>query len=80
MKVFIHKYSLTNGKIMEVDATEGTTPGWIRYDGGGFTNYVPRSVWETTRELAIQKAEVAREKKLKSLRAQIKKLEGLVFQ
>lgn len=82
MHVWITKYALTTG-ITEADAeicsssTEGRmieVPSKLCYG-----SYFHRPDWHETREAAVNRAEVMRQKKLASLKKQISRLEALSF-
>lgn len=80
MKVWITKYALTSGVI----ETEGTVsisfPDML--DAKGFANYLhgEGKEWHKTKESAIKRAEEMRQKKIESLKKQIKKLELMRFE
>ena len=77
MKVWITKYALTDGII----EAEGEPYGleWVSasWDNGCLCNNFEQGEWFDTRERAIQKAEEMRQKKIESLKNQIKKLEEI---
>ena len=82
MKVWITKYALTQG-IIEIEAEEC---------GKGFEGMIQTKEkcpsyyhgegkdWHRTKEDAIKKAEKIRQKKIESLKKQIKKLEEMRFE
>lgn len=81
MKVWITKYALTQG-IIEKEAreckgfdgmiqTEEKYPAYFRGEGKD---------WHRTKESAIKRAEDMRQKKIESLKKQIKKLEEMKFE
>lgn len=82
MKVCITKYALTQG-IFEIEAErctdidndmiEQTNTRWQTYYHGEGKD------WHLTKESAIKKAEEMREKKIKTLKKQLDKLEHLKF-
>ncbi len=75
MKVWITKYALTQGvKVVEVRGY-GDPATMISLSDGPFTIYYHKPDWHTTREEAIARVAVMVEKKIKSLRKQLKKLE-----
>lgn len=82
MKVYITKYVLTAGEIYEKEVQECEISGMVRvldtippeyYQGEGRD-------WHRTCEAAVRRAEEMRNKKLDSLRKQIKKLWNLSFE
>ena len=81
MKVWITKYALTDG-IIEIDAevciSTGATGNMINCDRGYF--HGEGKEWHKTKESAIEKAEEMRQKKIESLKKQIKKLEEMRFE
>lgn len=83
MKVWISKYAISDGKVTELEVEECVTsndlvchraPGQIPqyFHGEG-------KEWHRTREGAVGKAEEMVDRKLASLRKQIKKIEALKF-
>ena len=80
MKVWITKYALTDGII----EAEGEPYGleWVlaSWDNGCRCNDFEQGEWFDTKERAIQKAEEMRQKKIASLKKQIKKLEEMRFE
>lgn len=80
MKVWITKYALTDGII----EAEGEPYGleWVsaRWDNGYRCNDFEQGEWFDTKERAIEKAEEMRQKKIASLKNQIKKLEEMKFE
>lgn len=79
MKVWVTKYALTDG-IIEADGEpyglEWFSASW---DNGDKCNDFEQGEWFDTKERAIQKAEEMRQKKIASLKKQIEKLEGMMF-
>jgi hypothetical protein len=82
MKVYITKYSLTQG-IEEIEATEcgERYPGMIETRENGYTAYYHGEgrQWHRSKEAAVEKAEKMRLAKIASLKKQIAKLEKLTF-
>ena len=80
MKVWITKYALTDGII----EAEGEPYGleWVSAscDNGCRCNDFEQGEWFDTKERAIKKAEEMRQKKIGSLKRQIKKLEKMRFE
>lgn len=80
MKVWITRYALTDGII----EAEGEPYGleWVSasWDGGYRCGDFEQGEWFDTKERAIQKAEEMRQKKIESLKKQIKKLEEMRFE
>lgn len=77
MRVWITKYALTDG-IMEVEATlSERNAGSIHYRSNGFLCFAHGKDWYTTERDAFNRAEEMRQKKIASLKKQIKKLEGM---
>ena len=80
MKLFITKYALSCG----IEEVEGIIsehfPTMCSYQTpGGYVNHAHRNDWHTCKKNATAMAEEMRDKKIASLRKQIKKLEGLKF-
>lgn len=75
MKVYITKYSLTDG-VLEADAKLNQ-----KFPTMAVTNlgYFHGNDWHETKEAAIKKAEEMRVKKIASLKKQIEKLEAMKF-
>lgn len=80
MKVWITKYALTDG-IVEKEC-EYFEDGSVREIGNSFPIYYhgEGKDWHRTKESAIKKAEEMRNKKIESLKKQIKKLEEMKFE
>ena len=80
MKVWISKYALSGGlKECEAEIAEGSE---FVYPGAPYLSYVGFKLGRdahTTRDAAAAAAEAMRLKKIKSLRAQIAKLEKMTF-
>ena len=80
MKVWITKYALTDG-IIEADAEVGgfdtITATW---DNGTRCDNFKSEEWWNQKKNAIEKAEEMRQKKIESLKKQIKKLEEMRFE
>ena len=80
MKVWITKYALTDGII----EAEGEPYGleWVSasWDNGCRCNDFEQGEWFDTKERAIKKAEEMRQKKIASMKKQIKKLERMRFE
>jgi len=79
MKVYITKYALTSG-IKESEASQTSTPGLIRTMKEEWPSYFSQKDWCADRASAIQQANSMRDKKIESLKKQIKKLEALKFE
>lgn len=81
MKIWITKYALTDG-IVEKEA-KGLN-GRLKVEDGLFPWYLsPKDEgknWHRTKESAIARAEVMRNKKIASLKKQIEKLENMKFE
>lgn len=79
IKVFITKYALTEG-ITEVDAELCDIPGMILVKKKGyFDSYYHGEDWHRTRESAVKRAELMRDKAIKSAEKKIQKLKNLQF-
>jgi len=81
MKVYITQYLLTKG-IIEEDAINVSEVGdsMIKVNRSGYTYYYSKPYWYTDKQEAIEHAESLRQKKIASLKKQIKKLENLKFE
>lgn len=92
MKVWITQYCLTRG-IEEkqtiqteisrtiIRATNGIPRSIMRvFDEQGYVSYIDSPYWHTTLESAIAHAEIMRQKKIKSLEAQIEKIKNIRFE
>ena len=88
MKVWITKYALTQG-VEEIDSNqvkefEMTDTGYLCFRRNGKYSYTTelysQKEWHQTKEFAIKKAEEMRQKKIESLKKQIKKLEEMRFE
>lgn len=80
MKVWITKYALTKG-ILEMKCVQSGDTS-VREAGDPFPTYYhgEGNEWHRTKESAIKKAEEMRQKKIDSLKKQIKKLEEMRFE
>lgn len=80
MKVWITKYALTRG-ILEMECAQFGDIS-VKEVGNPFPTYYhgEGNEWHRTKESAIQKAEEMRQKKIASLKKQIKKLEEMRFE
>lgn len=76
MKVLITKYALTDG-IQEIEVEECGSD-MVRTPGS-FTQYFHKGEWFVLRADAVADAEQRRQRKLKSLRKSITKMENLKF-
>ncbi len=79
MKVWITKYALTRG-IIETEIDKQTSGITFFENGMYFDTNVEGIHWHTTREGATLRVEEMRQKKITSLKNQIKKLEGMKFE
>lgn len=83
MKIYITKYAITNG-IKEVDARETSVPEMFEYavtDGKReYGRYAHKGDYCLSREDAVIKATKMRDKRIASLKKQIRKLEQMDFQ
>lgn len=81
MKVWITKYALTKG-IIEVDAmlTSSDSISIKELNSDLNSNWFYKGDWYSDKESAIKKAEEMRQKKIESLKKQIKKLEEMRFE
>lgn len=80
MKVWITKYALTDG-IIEAEG-EPYGPEWVFAfldDKSGYNDF-GWGEWFDTKERAIAKAEEMRQKRIESLKRQIKELEEMRFE
>lgn len=81
MKVWITKYALTKG-IIEVDG-ELISSDFVSILNRGLslpTHWFYKGDWHSDKQSAIKKAEEMRQKKIESLKKQIKKLEEMSFE
>lgn len=80
MKAYITKYALTQG-IYAVDANK-CSDKMIEYKtiGSRYSQYAHGAEFHTCKESAVDRAEQMRQNKLSSLRAQIAKIESIVFE
>ena len=78
--IYVTKYALTTG-IRRVDA-EPIRNNAFRYRPKGWTisNYAYGEEFQMTEAAAIERAEILREKKIKSLEKQIAKLRAIKFE
>lgn len=79
MKVFVTKYALTQG-IIEKEADfflDGVS--MIKVRGPYSFEYYHKPFWHETMEEAIAHAETIRDKKLKSIENQMKRIESIKF-
>lgn len=81
MKVWITKYALTDG-IICVEGKEMFGGIWTKDENVclGGNHFFERTEYHETKESAIEKAEEMRQKKIESLKKQIKKLEEMRFE
>ena len=83
MRVWVTKYALTKGILpREVEVCEGTSIDMVKVLGGNrwAEHYHGEGrEWHRTRESATKRAAEMRDKKLKSLRKQIARLENMDF-
>ena len=81
MKAWITKYALTRG-IIEVDDGLKTSCSLIVLDRNLPlpTHCYYKGDWYSNKQVAINKAEEMRQKKIASLKKQIEKLEGMRFE
>jgi len=80
MKIYVTKYALTQG-IYEVEAEDETGGIFVAFSGSNrsYTTYYHKGEYELTHAAAVTKANEMREKKIASLKKQIKKLEEMTF-
>ena len=76
-EVFVTKYALTTGITCNLVTMYG--PNMVCEEGRKSLMSYHGKDWHTTFEDAVARANEMREKKIKSLKKQIAKLEGLVF-
>lgn len=82
MKVWITQYALTDGiQEMEAEVCEAISKDMIavRKEGSINAMHFHKPYWHESKEEAIVKANEIKEKKIKSLRKSIEKLEKLEF-
>lgn len=77
MKVYITKYSLTEG-IIEKEAEQFTETG-VKTVNEQWPQYFHKPYWHETMQDALKHADELRIKKIASLKKQIAKLEKLTF-
>lgn len=81
MKVWITKYALTKGIIeREGKLTSSDSVSVVNQDRSLPTHWFYRGDWYSDKQSAIHKAEEMRQKKIESLKKQIKKLEEMRFE
>lgn len=81
MKVWITKYALTKGIVeREGKLTSNNSISIINQGRSLPTYWFYEGEWYSDKESAIKKAEEMRQKKIKSLEKQIKKLEEMRFE
>ena len=79
IKVFITKYALTDG-IIEKDAELCDDNKMIKVmEKGCFATYFHGEDWHRTRESAVKRAEIMRDRAIKSAEKKIAKLKNLQF-
>ncbi len=81
--VWVTKYALTDGiKECEIDesVTRESVYIWATWPGGTRSNLYRQSEAYRVKDDALAHAERMREKKIKSLRKQIEKLEAMTFE
>jgi hypothetical protein len=80
MKVYITKYALTRGIIdeKEVEICKNI-PNMVECREAFFHDYFHKPDWHETKEEAIKRAELMKNKKIESLKKQIQKLEKIKF-
>lgn len=81
MRVWITKYALTTG-IIEAEAEECEHDMIRAHENSFCPSYYHKEGrdWHRTKESAIAKAEEMRQKKISSLKKQIKKMEDMKFE
>ena len=81
MRVWITKYALTTG-IIEAEAEECEHDMIRVYKDSFYPSYYHKEgrEWHRTKESAIAKAEEMRQKKISSLKKQVKKMEDMKFE
>lgn len=80
MKVFVTKYALTQGIIeREADYCSYLSIGIIKARGPYTFEYYHKPFWYETMEEAIAHAETIRDKKLKSIEKQMKRIKSIKF-
>ena len=77
MEVWITRYALTKG-IIKKEAHTTHSKSMICVNGK-FPEYFHSNDWHETKEAAIVKAEDMKDKKIASLKKQLKKMENLTF-
>ena len=81
MKVWISKYALSDGvSEVDVDAKVTESGGLTFRSDTGYQVYYSANDWHNSKEKAVTKAEEMRQRKLKSLYKQIKKLSEIKFE
>ncbi|WP_129141486.1 hypothetical protein [Modicisalibacter coralii] len=82
MKVWITSYSMTAG-IREYDVPDDSVTDsgalFFRPSPDSFMDHVPAKHWHRDRESAIAAAEDMRQRKIKSVKKQLAKLEAMSF-
>ena len=81
MKVWITKYVLSRGIIVaDGEFTSSDSVSVLNRDLPLPTHWFYKGDWHSDKESAIKKAEEMRQKKIESLKKQIKKLEEMKFE
>jgi hypothetical protein len=79
MKVYVTKYALTSG-IIETEARVcASVSGKMIETQGGYKQYFHKPDWYETKEEAVKRAELMRDKKIAALTKQIQKLQKMSF-
>lgn len=80
MKVWITKYALTSGIIQTEGEVTNSGALYVLHTGHLTFYHGEGKEWHRTKEAAVSKAEEMRQKKIESLKKQIRKLEGMTFE
>ena len=80
MRVYITKYALTQGITIHDAETFSDNSKMVRLAQTEFPTYYQKPDWHFTRQEAINRANVMREKAIARCKSQIKRLSVLIFE
>jgi hypothetical protein len=79
VRVWITKYALTIG-IYEIEARETSSPGMVGDANDPLSMFHGEGKeWHKSKEDAIQRAEIMKNKKIESLEKQLEKIKNIIF-
>lgn len=79
MKIYNTKYALTKGIMLQEAEQIERNPQFVSIKNPGWHLILSKTDWHYTKEQAIERANEMRDKKIISLKKQIKKLESMDF-